>query len=142
MITPLAHVHPERTPHPRPPYAPRDPVRCILCCLAVRVVRGGREARPDQAASRARPEPAGPLSLTEVSPSPSLFPGALLSPLCPVTACGLRRSGSPPSACWTASAPQPCRRHLPSSRMPCQTRRTTRCALHVIATLGPSLIDG
>eukprot|EP00964_Phaeocystis_antarctica_P060776 scaffold36267_cov58-Phaeocystis_antarctica.AAC.1 len=72
-------------------YAPRDRdlVRCILCCLAVRVVRGGRKARPDQAASReARPEPAGPLSHRSLSlpeplpwrpPHPSLSSHRMLS---------------------------------------------------------------
>eukprot|EP00964_Phaeocystis_antarctica_P134137 scaffold98368_cov61-Phaeocystis_antarctica.AAC.6 len=51
-----------------------------LKCVAVLVVRGGREARPEQAASReARPEPAGSLSLTEVSPHPHGYK----PPLCP-----------------------------------------------------------
>eukprot|EP00964_Phaeocystis_antarctica_P151300 scaffold118873_cov60-Phaeocystis_antarctica.AAC.2 len=72
MITPLAHVHPAR---PRARHTlllhictvrPREVH--ILCCLAVLVVRGGREARPDQAASReASPEPAA-------SPTPKSRP--------------------------------------------------------------------
>ena len=105
-----------RTPHP-PPHVHRARPREVhpLCCPAVLVVGGGREARPEQAASReARPEPAGSLFLTEASPS--AFSGALLIPLgtshrmwsaphrwfAPVCS-----SGSPPSACWSASAPLP-----------------------------------
>eukprot|EP00964_Phaeocystis_antarctica_P026482 scaffold14926_cov60-Phaeocystis_antarctica.AAC.1 len=71
---PLGHA---RAPHTRTPHilprirTARDLVRCTLWCVAVLVVRGGREARPEQAASReARPKPAGSLSRTEVSPHP------------------------------------------------------------------------
>eukprot|EP00964_Phaeocystis_antarctica_P092300 scaffold59348_cov69-Phaeocystis_antarctica.AAC.1 len=85
LHAPALHDHAARPRAPRThatsspsTYVPRDLVRC-LCCLAVLVVRGGREARPEQAASReACPEPAGPLSLTEVPSYTSLFPGVLL----------------------------------------------------------------
>eukprot|EP00964_Phaeocystis_antarctica_P033055 scaffold18730_cov54-Phaeocystis_antarctica.AAC.5 len=76
MATPLGHARAPhtRTPHTHPPphiRTARDLVRCTLWCVAVLVVRGGREARPEQAASReARPEPAGSFSLTKVSPHP------------------------------------------------------------------------
>ena len=81
------HVHMHMHMHP-------------LCCPAVLVVRGGQEARPDQATSReARPEPAGSLSLS-LSPKPipsfplaSPDPSRHLSPPHVVCAAG----GSPPS---------------------------------------------
>eukprot|EP00964_Phaeocystis_antarctica_P026486 scaffold14928_cov72-Phaeocystis_antarctica.AAC.1 len=83
MVTPLGHARAlhTRTPHILPRIrTARDLVRYTLWSVAVLVVRGGREARPEQAASReARPEPAGSLSLSEAVYL--RFPWHLLTPL-------------------------------------------------------------